>query len=104
VEIWAAATKSHNGDLVPLVKMLKGWNKSRELFKSFHLETIALAALNGIKIDSFPSGLRYVFDKARTVIRVKLPDPAGYSDDVGAHVNTEMAIQNLILIRRWSPA
>jgi hypothetical protein len=88
VEIWAAANKSHNGDLAPLVKMLKGWNKSRELFKSFHLETIALAALNGIKIDSFPSGLRYVFDKARTMIRVKLPDPAGYSDDVGAHVNT----------------
>jgi hypothetical protein len=35
-----------------MLKMLKGWNKSRELFKSFHLETIALAALNGVKIEA----------------------------------------------------
>ena len=26
-EIWSDANKSHNGDLVPLIKMMKGWNK-----------------------------------------------------------------------------
>jgi hypothetical protein len=104
VEIWTAANKSHNGNLVPLLKMLKGWNKSRALFKSFHLETIAIAALNEVRIDSFPSGLRYVFDKARAMIRVKLPDPAGYSDDVGAHVNTESTMQNLISRLDWAYA
>jgi hypothetical protein len=104
VEIWSAANKSHNGNLAPLLKMLKGWNQSRALFKSFHLETIALNALNNVRIDCFPSGLRYVFDKARTKIRVKLPDPAGYGDDVGAHVNTEAAMQNLISRLEWAHA
>lgn len=102
VEIWTAANKSHDGDLVPLLKMLKGWNKSRALFKSFHLEAIALSVLNGVRIDSFPSALRYFFDKARSMIRIKLPDPAGYSDDVGAHVNTESAMQSLISRLDWA--
>jgi len=102
VEIWTAANKSHNGNLVPLLKMLKGWNKSRELFKSFHLETLALTALDGVRIDSFPSGLRYVFDKARSMIRVRVADPAGYSDDVGAHVTTTAAMDNLIGRLDWA--
>lgn len=102
VEIWTAANKSHNGNLVPLLKMLKGWNKSRELLKSFHLETIALKALDGVRIDSFPSGLRYIFDKARAMIRVKLADPAGYSDDVGAHVNTTAVMDSLISRLDWA--
>lgn len=102
VEIWTAANKSHNGNLVPLLKMLKGWNRSRRLFKSFHLETIALTALDGVRIDSFPSGLRYVFDKARSMIRVKVADPAGYSDDVGAHVTTAAAMDNLISRLDWA--
>ncbi|WP_449397029.1 SMODS domain-containing nucleotidyltransferase [Devosia riboflavina] len=38
VELWSTSNKAHNGDLVPLIKMLKGWNKSRSLLKSFHLE------------------------------------------------------------------
>jgi hypothetical protein len=60
--------------------------------------------LNNVRIDSFPSGLRYIFDKVRTKVRVKLADPAGYSDDVGAHVNTEVAMQNLIGRLEWAHA
>ena len=48
------------------------------------------------------SGLRYVFDKARDKIRVQLPDPAGYSEDVGAHVNTEAEMQNLVSRLDWA--
>lgn len=102
VELWTAANKTHKGDLVPLLKMLKAWNKSRSLFKSFHLETIAYTALTGIRIDSFPSGLRYVFDKARSMIRVKLADPAGYSDDVGAHISSEAEMKKLIDRLDWA--
>lgn len=92
VEIWAAANKGHNGDLVPLIKMLKGWNKSRDVFRSFHLETLALNVLDGVTITDFPSGVRYFFDKARSKIAVKVPDPADYSDDVGSHVDKQEAI------------
>ena len=96
IELWTASNKAHNGDLVPLIKMVKGWNKSRNVFKSFHLEVVTRRVLTGIRIDSYPSGLRYVFDKAREHIKVKLPDPAGYNDDVGAHVNTDAAMKNII--------
>lgn len=96
VDLWAASNKAHNGDLVPLIKMVKAWNKSRDVFKSFHLEVITRHVLTGIRIDSYPSGLRYFFDKARDHIKVKLPDPAGYNDDVGAHVNTVTAINKIM--------
>ena len=102
VELWAASNKAHNGDFVPLIKILKGWNKSRDLFKSFHLETIIYTVLNGIRIDDYPSGVRYVFDKAQGKIKFKLADPAGYSDDVGAHVRTEAEMSKLIERLAWA--
>lgn len=102
VEIWAAANKAHNKDLVPLIKMIKGWNKSRKLFKSFHLETLILRALDGVTITDFPSGMRYVFDKGIGLVQRKLADPAGYSDDVGAHVNTGAEIQILVDRLTWA--
>lgn len=89
VEIWAAQNKQHAGDLVPMIKMLKAWNKSRNVFRSFHLEVLAVLVFDGVTISDFSSGARYFFDKARAKIRVKLPDPAGYSDDVASHVNTQ---------------
>jgi hypothetical protein len=102
VDIWSEANKAHNGDLVPLIKMVKGWNKSRNLFKSFHLETLTLAALQGVTISSFPSGLRFVFDKGISIVAHKLADPAGYSDDVAAHVNTGEKIKALQDRLKWA--
>jgi Second Messenger Oligonucleotide or Dinucleotide Synthetase domain len=102
VEIWTAANKAHKGDLVPLIKMLKGWNKSRGLLRSFHLETLTLTILDNVRIASFPSGVRYVFDKARDKIDKELPDPAGYNDDVAAHVNTQEAIDKIVKRLNWA--
>lgn len=102
VEIWTAANKAHDRGFVPLLKMLKGWNKRRDVFRSFHLETVTLRVLDGITISSFPSGVRYVFDKARDKIKVKVADPAGYSDDVGAHVNTQAAMDEIIKRLAWA--
>jgi hypothetical protein len=46
VELVTAANKTHNGDLVPLIKMIKGWNKKHSaFFRSFHLEVLALEVL-----------------------------------------------------------
>lgn len=102
VEIWTAANKSHDGDLVPLIKMLKAWNKSRDLLRSFHLEVLTLSVLDKVTISNFPSGVRYVFDKAREKIKVKVPDPAGYNDDVAAHVNTTDEMDKLIKRLGWA--
>ena len=102
VEIWAAANRVHNGNLVPLLKMLKGWNASRSLLKSFHLETLALDVLTDVTISDFPSGIRYFFDKARPKIRTRLPDPAGYSDDIAQHIDTAAQMDVIVNRMEWA--
>lgn len=102
VEIWTAANKAHGGALVPLIKMIKAWNKSRSLFKSFHLETIVLTSLTNVTINDYPSGMRFVFDKAIGLVRQTLADPAGYSADVGAHVKTTAQINTLVERLTWA--
>jgi SMODS domain-containing protein len=87
VEIMRASNQAHSSDLVPLVKMIKGWNKSiSEYFRAFHLEVLALEIFNGVTISDFPSGARFFFDKGRARVAQKNPDPAGYGDDVGRYV------------------
>lgn len=97
VQIWSAANQTHAGDFVPLIKMLKAWNRSTSSFlRSFHLETMGLQILNNVTISDFPSGARYVFDKGREYVTKKNPDPAGYGDDVGAYLNTEDKVKDAV--------
>jgi hypothetical protein len=87
VEIMSEANKIHRGNLVPLIKMIKGWNKGNgSFFRSFHLEVLALEALNKVTITDFPSGLRFFFQKAQSLVRGKNLDPAGYGDDIGRYI------------------
>jgi hypothetical protein len=98
VEIMTAANKVHNGNLIPLVKMIKAWNKNNnKYFGSFHLEVLALQILhNGVTISDFPSGVRFYFDKGRALIAQKNLDPAGYGGDVGSYINTQEKIQEAV--------
>ncbi len=81
VELMTTENKAHDGDLVPLCKMIKGWNrKHSSFFRSFHLEVLAMQILKGITISDFPSGARYYFDKGRALIKQRNDDPAGYGD------------------------
>lgn len=91
VTLMSEANKAHNGDLVPVIKMLKSWNKSNgSFFRSFHIEVLALEIFRNINISNFPSGVRYFFGRAKDVVRGKNLDPAGYGDDVGRYINTSM--------------
>jgi len=77
------ANASHAGDLVPLIKMVKGWNRSiGGSFRSFYLEVLIETVLRGITISDFPSGCRFVFDKGREVVRFTIADPAGLGNHV----------------------
>ncbi len=97
VEIMVAENKAHNGDLVPLVKMIKAWNRNHsKFFNSFHLEVIALQALSGVRISDFSSGARYFFDKGRTLVSQKNLDPAGYGGDVGSYINSQEKIRDAV--------
>lgn len=94
VKIFSEANSVHKGNLIPLIKMIKGWNRnSGKYFRSFHLEVMVLQILNGITISDFPSGVRFFFDKARFYITKQNPDPAGYGGDVGNYINTQEKIQ-----------
>jgi hypothetical protein len=87
VEIFSQSNKVHSGDLVPLIKMIKSWNKGNgSFFRSFHLEVLALEALRNVTITDLPSGLRFFFQKAQSLVRGKNLDPAGYGDDIGRYI------------------
>jgi len=97
VEIMASANKAHNGDLVPLIKMVKAWNRNIDrYFNSFHLEVLALQIFGGIAISDFPFGIQYFFDEGRNLITKKNPDPAGYGGNVGYYLNTRDKIDSAV--------
>jgi len=97
VDIWADANKAHDGDLVPLLKMLKAWNRAHSaLLRSFHLETLALSILKNVNISDFPSGTPYVFDKARETVKYQLLDPAGYDGSIGGYLDTSTKVNDVV--------
>ena len=77
--------------------MIKAWNRTiNDHFRSFHLEVMALQILDGVKISDYPSGVRYFFDKGRSYVKQKNPDPAGYGGDVGSYLNTREKIDDAV--------
>lgn len=89
ISVWSAANKKHNDCLVPLIKMIKAWNRAHsQLLHSFHLEAMILDILQNVKIGDYPSGALYVFDKARTRVKTPVADPAGHGSNIGDYLNT----------------
>ena len=87
IEIWSAANKQHLGSLVPLIKMIKAWNKEHSaVFHSFHLETLVMKILEGVRISDYPSGVRYFFDHARVRVKEAIDDPAGYGGNLAEYL------------------
>ena len=83
VETLTQENQAHNGDLVPIIKMIKGWNRTiNNSFVSFYLELLAIKIFKGVEITDIPSGMRYFFDKGREGIKYKVLDSAGYGDQV----------------------
>lgn len=97
VEISSAANLAHGGNYVPLVKMIKSWNKSHSsYFRSFHLEVLALEILNNVSITDYPSGLRYYFSKGVSLISQKNLDPAGYGGDIGSYLDSQEIVREAV--------
>jgi hypothetical protein len=97
VEIMAAANKVHAGTLVPIIKMLKSWNKSHSyLLRSFHIEVLALEVFKNVTITDYPSGIRFFFDRAQAKVAGKNLDPAGFGDDIGRYINTQEKVNEII--------
>lgn len=87
IELFSTANAQHSGDLVPLIKMIKGWNvENGRYFRSFHLEVLALQILTNVQISNFHSGIRYFFEHGIAKIAKQNRDPAGYGDDIGRYI------------------
>lgn len=72
-----------NGLLVPLIKMMKGWNRTQgSPLRGFYIELLTMKVLAGATISDFPSGVRWVFDKGREAVKYTVLDPAGFGDQV----------------------
>lgn len=73
----------HKGLLVPLIKMMKGWNRIQgSTLRGFYLELMTMKVLSGVTITDYPSGMRYVFDKGREAVKFAVTDPAEFGDQV----------------------
>jgi hypothetical protein len=97
VELWSTANTSHNGGLVPLIKMIKAWNRQNgALLRSFHLEATILGILNNVTINDFASGSRFVFDKARQTVKSATYDPSGYGGNLADYLNTQQKIIDVV--------
>lgn len=97
VELVSTSNTAHNGDFVPLVKMIKCWNRNiQSHFHSFHLEVLALSIFSNVEISDSPSGVRYFFDKARVLVTKQNSDPAGYDGDVGSYINNQDKIDEAV--------
>jgi hypothetical protein len=73
----------HNDDLIPLIKMIKGWNREVDnAFHSFYLELIAIDILKNVTITNFSSGMLYFFEHGREKVKYTATDPAGYGSNV----------------------
>lgn len=78
------ANGNHAGDLVPLIKMIKGWNRCiKNAFVGFYLELMTTQILDNVRISDYWSGLRFVFDHGRESIRYTISDPSGYGGQIG---------------------
>lgn len=72
-----------SGRLVPLIKMLKGWNRAQgSTLRGFYLELMTMNVLSGLTIGDYSIAVRYVFDKGREAVRYTAADPAGFGDQV----------------------
>lgn len=76
--------------LVPLIKMLKQWNRSNgEFFRSFHLEVLCYEIFSLQTITSFQEWLDHFFNKAEELVKTKNPDPSWFNPDVGSYINQQ---------------
>jgi len=93
IDLINTENSNHNDDLVPIVKMIKAWNRNiNDAFVSFYLELTAIEVFRNITISDYPSGMRYFFDKGRGKIKFKRQDPVSYGGQINGLENVSTVI------------
>lgn len=83
VDIMRNENSKHNGYLVPIVKMIKGWNRNiGSPLESFYLELLVMKVFGNKVITDFQEGVIFFFNKAPIAIRSQIYDPVPYGGKV----------------------
>lgn len=72
--------QQHGGDFIPLLRLLKFWNRRRHkpVLMSYYFETLVLKAFDyAARFGSFQQGIKYFFDHCPTYLMSTCPDPKG---------------------------
>ncbi|HAJ59064.1 MAG TPA: hypothetical protein DCP31_07220 [Cyanobacteria bacterium UBA8543] len=80
----------HNGKFLPLIRLLKYWNRRthKPRLSSYYFETLAIKVFQSAnKITDFPSAIKYFFDNCPLQIRFSCPDPKGLGPALDASVD-----------------
>lgn len=87
-----AKNKELGGNWVPLVKMLKSWNRhsGKPIRPSFLIEVMALELVDG-PFNTFPDESRRFFSAAADAIADDWPDPAGLGPAVSDEMTPSLA-------------
>lgn len=90
IEYKSGQNDVHNGNLVPIIKMIKCWNRyNNSAFISFYLELLAIKIFNNVTIPDYPSGIRFFLDKGREAIKYKIQDPVHYGGNINGLQNAK---------------
>ena len=81
--VMTAANADHQGQLIPIVKMIKGWNKAAGGgLSGLYLEFMTREVLTNVKISDDPSGVRFVLGKGIQRVARQIHDPAGFNNQI----------------------
>ena len=91
------ANKSHDGHLLPLIKIIKCWNqKAGNMFDEYYLELLVCEILTDVEIKDYTSAVKYIFKEARHKVVFKINDPAGFGQQVKGVKDAERLAEAMI--------
>lgn len=90
-KLLSEANERTGGMLIPIVKLLKSWKRSKcDYVKSFHLELLAVNLLGGGSIDSYAEGIAQFFSEAISKLdKPYLMDPANNTYYIDAYLDDD---------------
>jgi predicted nucleotidyltransferase len=87
-EAMAQTNVKRDKSFVPLIKMVKAWNRNNGgIFSSFHLEVMGANLFDNVSIADFQNGLLTYFDQGVYRITQRCMDPAGFDDNLGTYLS-----------------
>jgi len=75
--------KKNDGNLIPIIKMIKGWNRIKgNMFSSFYLELLVAKVFDKTPIINTQQGLLYFFLNSIKLIKEDMRDPFEYGGTI----------------------